>query len=443
MKEDNNPFRPTLSKPVDDSVLATDPHADNFLAGNDRLAHQQRVTMDVVNNAVGAPHLDQMNMSGADTPAVGQPADVTTALNDMSNVSTAEPGGVMTGATGPTVQPTASIFDGLSDGKKGKKKNKKHLLGRKKKAAEVKPTPVSPAAAAESVFGSSLDFGKTDSAHSQHDTTTTAGSANSITSSLNGTHNTDVLTHAGATGTPDAKPADAAGDLLGNLGNLGSTADLTDGGNTDSHDKADDASSPIGASLAAAAAAAADGKTGGVEITPAKDVGKTKAAKNGQPKQLTVSVLTIIFFVLFIGAGAAAVYFGIQNNKNVNALSDAQAELQQLKDQNADSSNSANKESTQFDALQDRIKELTTDNDNKQKTIDENKTTIDNLNKQVTDLTKQVTDANNKLTSDTTVSDKMQSLITTMCASPDFAASSVCIDANGGNAGAVQPTPQQ
>lgn len=439
MKEDNNPFRPTLSKPVDDSVLATDPHADNFLAGNDRLAHQQRVTMDVVNNAAGAPHLDQMNMSGADTLAVGQPDDVTTALNDMSNASTAEPGGVMAGATGPTVQPTTSIFDGLSDGKKGKKKNKKHLLGRKKKATEVKPTPVSPAAAAESVFGSSLDFGKTDSIRSQHDTTTTAGSANSITSSLNGTHNTDVLTHAGATGAPDAKPADAAGDLLGNLG---STADLTDGGNTDSHDKADDASSPIGASLAAAAAAA-DGKTGGVEITPAKDVGKTKAAKNGQPKQLTVSVLTIIFFVLFIGAGAAAVYFGIQNNKNVNALGDAQAELQQLKDQNADSSNSANKESTQFDALQDRIKELTEQNDAKQKTIDENKTTIDNLNKQVSDLNQQVTAANNKLTSDTSVSDKMQSLITTMCASPDFAASSVCIDANGGNAGgAVQPDGQ-
>ena len=109
--------------------------------------------------------------------------------------------------------------------------------------------------------------------------------------------------------------------------------------------------------------------------------------------------------------------------------------MQQLTDENNSSTTSSNKSSTQFDALQDKIADLTTQNEEKQKTIDENKTTIDNLNKQVSDLNTKLTDAQNKLTSDTQVSDKMQSLITTMCANQEFATSSVCIEANGGNAG--------
>lgn len=424
MKEDNNPFRPTLSKPVDDSVLATDPHADNFLAGNDRLAQQQRVTMDMVNNSADTtPHLDQMGVSNN---ATNQPIDLTSALNEAPQ---GDFGSVMPSASGnAATQPSTSIFDGIAGDKKDKKKSKKSLLGRKKKAASVKTSegksaPISPAAATESVFGSSLDFGKVSDSHDTQSTVN--GDVNHDIASL-GMNIDDVNAsghHAASTEQHDAV------NMLDGL-----TA-------SDSHH--DEALSPIGASLAAAAEAA-DSKSGGVDIAPTKDAGKGKGTKNGQPKQLTVSVLTIIFFILFAGATATAVYFGIQNNKNANALGDAQAELQQLKDQNADSSNSANKESTQFDALQDRIKDLTEQNDAKQKTIDENKTTIDNLNKQVTDLNQQVTAANNKLTSDTTVSDKMQSLITTLCAAGEpYSNSSVCIDANGGNAGAVQPTPQQ
>lgn len=211
---------------------------------------------------------------------------------------------------------------------------------------------------------------------------------------------------------------------------LANTIATTEIGNSNS----DTATSPISASLAAAAEAA-DSKSGGIELTPTNQPKKNKGSKTGQPKQLTISVLTIVFFVLFLGATATAVYFGIQNNKNGNELSDAQAKLQQLTDENNSSTTSSNKSSTQFDALQDKIADLTTQNEEKQKTIDENKTTIDNLNKQVSDLNTKLTDAQNKLTSDTQVSDKMQSLITTMCANQEFATSSVCIEANGGNAG--------
>lgn len=439
MKEDNNPFRPALSKPVDDSVLANDPHADNFLAGNDRLARQQRVTMDVMNgSADNAPHLDQMGSStGATDQTAGASMSNDASHGDISNLlSSADLGGA---SSAPTAAPAPNIFEGLSDGKKDKKRGKKHLLGRKKKSAdtkpaEAKPTPISPAAATESVFGSSLDFNKskTGDSHSAPLVTDSTVAGHDHDMSLDGSSLDSIKHDAHDASTLSNEQHHDTLDILGSLSDTPKGDGASD----------NDSMSPIGASLAAAAAAA-DSQTGDVSITPTKDAGKVKAAKAGQPKQLTVSVLTIIFFILFAGATATAIYFGIQNNKNVNALGDAQAELQQLKDQNADSSNSANKESTQFDALQDRIKELTEQNDAKQKTIDENKTTIDNLNKQVSDLNQQVTAANNKLTSDTSVSDKMQSLITTMCASPDFAASSVCIDANGGNAGgAVQPDGQ-
>ena len=95
---------------------------------------------------------------------------------------------------------------------------------------------------------------------------------------------------------------------------------------------------------------------------------KTSKGKNGQNKQVTISVLTIVFFVLFVAAGALAGYFYYDNNKNKDSLADAQAELQQLKDETNASSNSSNKASTQFDALQDKIAELTTQNEDKQKT---------------------------------------------------------------------------
>ena len=84
MKEDNNPFQPTLSKPVDDSVLATDPNADNFLAGDDHLAKQastntQGTNIDGIkpstsNSPAAMPHLDQMTSDDTtSTPIKSEP----------------------------------------------------------------------------------------------------------------------------------------------------------------------------------------------------------------------------------------------------------------------------------------------------------------------------------------------------------------------------------
>lgn len=377
MKEDNNPFQPTLAKPADDSVLATDAAADNFLAGNDQFAQRAGVTIDNVKpvpttDNTTAPHLDQMattannQTESAGGMMLGEP--ITTpdisSFGDLDTTST------------PTMP---DLFNNAASKKEKKSKAKKPLFGGKKATDNADAT--NNKTSVENVFGST---------------------------------NNNPLNN----------------EPISDLANTIATAEI---GNSDSD--SDTATSPISASLAAAAEAA-DGKSGGIELTPANQSKKNKGSKTNQPKQLTISVLTIVFFVLFLGATATAVYFGIQNNKNSNELSDAQAKLQQLTDENNSSTTSSNKSSTQFDALQDKIADLTTQNEEKQKTIDENKTTIDNLNKQVTDLNTKLTDTQNKLTSDTQVSDKMQSLITTMCANDPYKTqSSVCIEANGGNAG--------
>ena len=376
MREDNNPFQPTLAKPADDSVLATDTAADNFLAGNDQLAQRTGVTIDNVKpvpttDNTTAPHLDQMatTANNQTEPAGGMTLSEPITTPDINSF-----GDLDTTST-PTMP---DLFNNAASKKAKKSKAKKSLFGGKKTTDNADAT--NNKTSVENVFGSTNN------------------------NSLNN-------------------------EPISDLANTIATAEI---GNSDSD--SDTATSPISASLAAAAEAA-DGKSGGIELTPANQSKKNKGSKTNQPKQLTISVLTIVFFVLFLGATATAVYFGIQNNKNSNELSDAQAKLQQLTDENNSSTTSSNKSSTQFDALQDKIADLTTQNEEKQKTIDENKTTIDNLNKQVSDLNTKLTDAQNKLTSDTQVSEKMQSLITTMCANPEFATSSVCIEANGGNAG--------
>ena len=414
MKEDNNPFQPTLSKPVDDSVLATDPNADNFLAGDDHLAKQastntQGTNIDGIkpstsNSPVAMPHLDQMaNDDTASTPIKSEPT-----IADLAAAAHAR-GGDITGLTGDTSTVSSNVFEAVSadanEAPKDSKKTKKHhLLGRKKK-----------------------DDKKADSSDNQSET-------DSIKSFFANTDNTDKETMTTTTDNSDnsdntLNQTSDKDSLMGNTNPLLATLDDKNNDNATT-------TSSISDSLSAAAETA-DNKS----LTTN---GKTSKGKNGQNKQVTISVLTIVFFVLFVAAGALAGYFYYDNNKNKDSLADAQAELQQLKDETNASSDSSNKTSTQFDALQDKIAELTTQNEDKQKTLDENKKTIDDLNAKNADLQKQVTDAQNKLTSDTQLSEKVQSMLTTMCTNPEFATSSVCIDANGGNAagGAAQANQQ-
>lgn len=149
-----------------------------------------------------------------------------------------------------------------------------------------------------------------------------------------------------------------------------------------------------------------------------------------QPQQLTVSVLTIVFGLLFISTAIFTLFTCLDKNKIENKLRDATAELQSYKDKDTNKANYSNKASAQFDSLQNKIKDLTKSNEDKQKTLDENKKTIEDINKKNNDLSKQLKDSQDKLASDKQVSTSMKSLVTALCAaqSNGLASSTVCTD---------------
>lgn len=148
-------------------------------------------------------------------------------------------------------------------------------------------------------------------------------------------------------------------------------------------------------------------------------------------KQVTISLLTIIFFLLFLASTGVAVWFGYDNNKKSTALADAQAKLAQSKDYLSDKTNTSTKTSTQFDALQAKIADLTKKNDEAKQQLDEKQKNIDDQNKKIADLTKQNGDFQNKINSDKAISDNMHSLAVTLCASnPSIAGSAPCVQLN-------------
>ena len=148
-------------------------------------------------------------------------------------------------------------------------------------------------------------------------------------------------------------------------------------------------------------------------------------------KQVTISLLTIIFFLLFLASTGVAVWFGYDNNKKSTALADAQAKLAQSKDYLSDKTNTSTKTSTQFDALQAKIADLAKQNGEAKQQLDEKQKNIDDQNKKIADLTKQNGDFQNKINSDKAISDNMHSLAVTLCASnPSIAGSAPCVQLN-------------
>ena len=116
---------------------------------------------------------------------------------------------------------------------------------------------------------------------------------------------------------------------------------------------------------------------------------KKAAIKGDKPtRQFTISIASIILFLLAVGGIGGTIYFYMQNSSNSDKVKTYQARVAELENNGASTSDSENKTSSQFDALQDKITELTKQNEAKQKTADENKTTIDDLTKKNNDLTK-------------------------------------------------------
>lgn len=399
MKEDYDPFRPALTKPVDDSVMATDSNPDNFLAGDDRLSSKGSVidgikpASQLNKSPFSATHLDQMDDktdshlldnvapsnpmtlgSPIETPDFGDLSDLVdlSDLADQNSNYRAEP-------ANKTTDSDATEPSNSND--QPKKAKSYSLFGKKNKKVEeekgdnMRNDIIRPEAANNEAI--------TEPAQT---TDTNAESANS----------TDIL------------------DSLGNISDLPNEFSLAS--------DTDLASNPILDQDNQTAQPTNDKKDNKKD----KKEKKEKKAKSDQPKQLTISVLTIVFFILFVAAAAGAGYLYTQLNKTNNELGDTKAELQKLKDEGMVVTDSSNKTNTQIGSLQERIKELDQANKDKENVINENKTTIDNLNKQVNDLNTRLTETQNKLNSDTQVKEQVDELTNALCANEQFSDSPAC-----------------
>lgn len=113
-------------------------------------------------------------------------------------------------------------------------------------------------------------------------------------------------------------------------------------------------------------------------------------------KHVTISLLTIIFFVLTLAGAGGTVYFYLQNSKNANELGDAKAKIQELEDKLSTSSTTEGATAGQYDGLNDKIEDLSGKNEESTKTIEEYKKKNEEQAKQITELTAQNADLQKK-----------------------------------------------
>ena len=106
-------------------------------------------------------------------------------------------------------------------------------------------------------------------------------------------------------------------------------------------------------------------------------------------KTLSISILTLIFFVLTLAGAGGSVYFFLQNRQNSSDLTDAQATISELRNDVADNAIVGDREGDQFTALQDRIVELIESNEEKQSTIEANEERIYELTARNATLTEE------------------------------------------------------
>lgn len=143
----------------------------------------------------------------------------------------------------------------------------------------------------------------------------------------------------------------------------------------------------------------------------AKKAEKQAKQSNKPPRQFTISIASIILFLLAAGGIGGTIYFYMQNSDNASKLKDSQAQVEELKNNGADVSTSETKTSAQFDALQEKIASLTKQVAERQKTIDENKTKIEDLTKKNADLTKENTSLSTKASDIGTMTTRIDSML--------------------------------
>ncbi|MCL2280643.1 hypothetical protein FWC31_02025 [Candidatus Saccharibacteria bacterium] len=113
----------------------------------------------------------------------------------------------------------------------------------------------------------------------------------------------------------------------------------------------------------------------------------TKVKPDKPVKRVTISLLTIIFFILAIAGIGGTIYFYLENNKNADALADAKAKIQQLEDELSTSATTENTTAGQYDGLNGKIEDLSGKNEENLKTIEDYKKRNEELIKQISTLT--------------------------------------------------------
>ena len=125
----------------------------------------------------------------------------------------------------------------------------------------------------------------------------------------------------------------------------------------------------------------------------------------------SISILTLLFFVLTIAGAAGTFYFQSENSKNSNELKDALAKITELETNGRDNSIITDTSGGQFDALQEKIATLNKKDDENTKTIEDQKKQIEELTKKNETLTTEKSDLQKKADDITKLVDKLDNVL--------------------------------
>lgn len=449
MGQYNNPFRPALAKPADDSVLANDPAADNFLAGNDRLS--QHRTQSQPN-----PNLDRSyssyRMAG---------------LNNANNINGINQRTGYGQSYGPktehnTVRPTMDSFGYAPTPAPRFSQQASRANYNQAPAQFNEPFPPTEAPSAEpqqyreptatpAPIRSQFN-GAAGAAEPVNTNQTSVNALNDLANLAAQSPASDGNDFTIQTNNSDNEQPKGLRGLLGRFkfGHKSETSETTADTNqvtattitVDNPFDNDISAVNPGVSAANVDFEDSDNANDNQSENNDSDSDNDDEEEETAGHQLSFSLLTVAFCGLFVISAGLATWFGVNLLNKNKALDDTTAQVQQLQDKANESSSSSSKESTQFNALQDKIIELTKQNDDKQKSIDNlNKTKSDQDNK-IKDLSSQVADLQSKINSDTKVSTDVKSLLTTLCTNSQFSASAACVGGQPSTQAATQATTQ-
>ncbi|MCL1877161.1 hypothetical protein FWF74_03975 [Candidatus Saccharibacteria bacterium] len=128
-------------------------------------------------------------------------------------------------------------------------------------------------------------------------------------------------------------------------------------------------------------------------------------------RHFSISILTLLFFILTLAGGGGTVYFFQQNNDTLDKLGKAEAKIRELEGKQKDNDYSVDKDSSQYDTLQSKIATLTKKDDENTKTIEDQKKQIEELTKKNETLTTEKVELQKKAEDISKLTDKLENVL--------------------------------